>query len=80
MQSAGFPKFVVSGYRAARDSGSLPDGLKSFTGMLNEDIEMLTAQTKAWLQLMSLLIMALAVMGIFYVVYFPIVGPALNSL
>lgn len=80
VQSAGFPKFVVSGYRAARDSGSLPDGLKSFTGMLNEDIEMLTAQTKAWLQLMSLVIMALAVMGIFYVVYFPIVGPALNSL
>ena len=80
VQSAGFPKFVVAGYRAARDSGSLSEGLKSFTGMLNEDIEMLTAQTKAWLQLLSLVIMALSVMGVFYIVYFPIAGPALNSL
>lgn len=80
VQSAGFPKFVVAGYRAARDSGSLSDGLKSFTAMLNEDIELLTAQTKAWLQLMSLVIMALSVLGIFYVVYYPIAGPVLNSL
>ena len=80
VQSAGFPKFVVSGYRAARDSGSLSDGLKSFTAMLNEDIDLLTAQTKALLQLMSLVIMALAVLGIFYVVYYPIAGPVLNSL
>ena len=80
VQSAGFPKFVVAGYRAARDSGSLSDGLKSFTAMLNEDIELLTAQTKAWLQLMSLVIMAFAVLGIFYVVYYPIAGPVLNSL
>ena len=80
VQSAGFPKFVVSGYRAARDSGSLSNGLKSFTAMLNEDIELLTAQTKAWLQLVSLLIMAASVMGIFYVVYYPIAGPVLNSL
>ena len=80
VQSAGFPKFVVSGYRAARDSGSLSDGLKSFTAMLNEDIDLLTAQTKALLQLMSLVIMALAVLGIFCVVYYPIAGPVLNSL
>lgn len=80
VQSAGFPKFVVAGYRAARDSGSLSDGLKSFSAMLNEDIELLTAQTKAWLQLMSLVIMAFAVLGIFYVVYYPIAGPVLNSL
>ncbi len=80
VQSAGFPKFVVSGYRAARDSGSLSDGLKSFTAMLNEDIEMLTQQTKAWLQLVSIALMSFSVMGVFYVVYYPIAGTVLNSL
>lgn len=80
VQSAGFPQFVVSGYRAARDSGSLSDGLKSFTAMLNEDIEMLTQQTKAWLQLVSIFLMSGAVMGVFYVVYYPVAGTVLNSL
>jgi len=80
LQSAGFPSFVVSGYRAARDSGSLADGLKSFTSMLNEDIEMLTTQTKAWLQLVSIFLMSGAVMGVFYVVYYPVAGTVLNSL
>lgn len=80
IQSAGFPKFVVSGYRSAHESGSLSEGLKSFTSMLNEDIELLTAQTKGWLQLLSLLIMAATVLGVFYIVYYPIAGPILNSL
>jgi len=80
IQAAGFPKFVVTGYRAARDSGALGEGLKSFTLMLNEDIEQLTAQTKAWLQIFSLVIMAMTVLGVFYIVYYPIAGPILKSL
>ncbi len=80
VESAGFPKFVVSGYRAARDSGSLAEGLQSFTVMLGEDIEMLTASTKGWLQLLSLLIMAAVVVMIFYIVYYPIAGPVLKTL
>lgn len=80
IESAGFPRFVVSGYRAAKDSGSVAEGLKSFTLMMNEDITMLTQQTKAWLQILSLVISALTVLGVFYIVYYPIAGPILKSL
>jgi type II secretory pathway component PulF len=78
--SAGFPRFVVSGYRAAKDSGSVSDGLASFAELLNEDIQILTEKTQGLMQLLSLTIMSLTVLGVFYIVYYPIAGPALNSL
>lgn len=78
--SSGFPRFVVSGYRAAKDSGAISDGLASFAELLNEDIEILTEKTKALMQLLSLVLMSLTVLGVFYIVYYPIAGPALNSL
>jgi type II secretory pathway component PulF len=78
--SSGFPRFVVSGYRAAKDSGAISEGLASFAELLNEDIQVLTEKTKALMQLLSLIIMSLTVLGVFYIVYYPIAGPALNSL
>ena len=80
VQSAGFPRFVVAGYRAARDSGSLSEGLVTFTDMLNEDIVQLTAQVQGWLQAFSLLLMGSLVMAVFYLFYYPIAGPVLQSL
>ncbi len=78
--SSGFPRFVVSGYRAAKDSGAISEGLASFAELLNEDIQILTEKTKGLMQLLSLIIMSLTVLGVFYIVYYPIAGPALNSL
>lgn len=80
IEAAGFPRFVIAGYRSAKDSGVLAEGLQSFASMLNEDIEMLTEKTKALMQLLSLVIMAVTVLGVFYIVYYPIAGPVLNSL
>lgn len=76
---AGFPAFIVSGYRAARESGSLSDGLKSFTSMLNEDIEMLTEQAQQWLQVASLILMSAGVLGMFFLMYYPVAGVALSN-
>lgn len=80
VELAAFPSFVVSGYRAAKESGSVPQGLASFVAMLNEDIDLLTEKTKQWMNLFSIILMALLVLAVFYIVYFPIAGPVLNSL
>lgn len=77
--AAGFPSFAVSGYKAARDSGSLSDGLQSFTAMLNEDIEVLTEQAQQWLQIASLFLMSAGVLGMFFLMYYPVAGVALSN-
>jgi type II secretory pathway component PulF len=79
VSAAGFPTFVVAGYKAARDSGSLSEGLKSFTAMLGEDIEVLTEQAQQWLQIVSLMLMSAGVMGMFFLMYYPIAGVALSN-
>lgn len=77
--AAGFPSFVVSGYKAARDSGSLSDGLQSFTAMLTEDIEVLTEQAQQWLQILSLTLMSAGVLILFFLMYYPVAGVALSN-
>lgn len=80
LEAAQFPRFVNAGYRSAKDSGDLPDGLKSFCQMLQEDVEVLTEKVQAALQKLSLGIAVLLILAVFYITYYPIAGPMLQSL
>lgn len=80
LEAAQFPRFVNAGYRSAKDSGDLPDGLKSFCQMLQEDVQVLTQRVQAVLQKISLAIGAILILAVFYITYYPIAGPMLQSL
>jgi len=78
--SSGLPEFVISGYKAAADSGSTSEGLSIFASMLDEDAQIMTERAKAVLEVGSLFLMAILVLITAYIVYFPIAGPMLQSL
>jgi len=80
LEAAQFPRFVNAGYRSAKDSGDLPDGLKSFCQMLQEDVQVLTEKVQAVLQKISLAIAVVLILAVFYITYYPIAGPMLQSL
>lgn len=80
LEAAQFPRFVNAGYRSAKDSGDLPDGLKSFCQMLQEDVQVLTERVQVVLQKISLSIAVLLILSVFYITYYPIAGPMLQSL
>ena len=80
IEAARFPRFVVSGYRAAKDSGSLGEGLTSFAQMLGEDVELLTQSVKRWLEMISLSLLIGMIFVVFLLFYYPIAGPLLKSL
>lgn len=80
IEAARFPKFVVSGYRAAKDTGSLGEGLTGFSQMLGEDVELLTQTTKRWLEMVSLSLLIGMIFVVFLLFYYPIAGPLLKSL
>jgi hypothetical protein len=58
----------------------LPDGLKSFCLMLQEDVQVLTEKVQATLQKLSLCIAVVLILAVFYITYYPIAGPMLQSL
>jgi type II secretory pathway component PulF len=80
LEAAQFPRFVTAGYRSAKESGDLPDGLKSFCLMLQEDVQVLTEKVQATLQKLSLCIAVVLILAVFYITYYPIAGPMLQSL
>lgn len=80
LEAAQFPRFVNAGYRSAKESGDLPDGLKSFCQMLQEDVQVLTERVQAALQKLSLGIGVMLILAVFYITYYPIAGPMLQSL
>lgn len=78
--ASGLPEFVLSGYKAAAESGSTSEGLAIFASMLDEDAQIMTERAKAILEISSLVLMATIVLVTGYIVYFPIAGPMLQSL
>lgn len=78
--ASGLPEFVISGYKAAAESGSTSEGLSIFASMLDEDAQIMTERAKAMLEVASLALMALIVLVTAYLVYYPIAGPMLQSL
>lgn len=80
IEAARFPRFVVAGYRSAKDSGSLGEGLTSFAQMLGEDVEILTQTAKRWLEMASLSLLIGMIFVVFLLFYYPIAGPLLKSL
>jgi len=78
--ASGLPEFVLSGYKAAAESGSTSEGLSVFAAMLDEDAQIMTERAKAALELGSLVLMAAIVLATGYIVYFPIAGPMLQSI
>jgi type II secretory pathway component PulF len=78
--ASGLPEFVISGYKAAAESGSTSEGLSIFASMLDEDAQIMAERAKAVLEVGSLVLMATMVLITGYIVYFPIAGPMLQSL
>jgi type II secretory pathway component PulF len=78
--ASGLPEFVISGYKAAAESGSTSEGLSIFASMLDEDAQIMTERAKTALEIGSLVLMATIVLITGYIVYYPIAGPMLQSL
>jgi type II secretory pathway component PulF len=78
--ASGLPEFVLSGYKAASESGSTSEGLSIFASMLDEDAQIMTERAKAALEIGSMVLMAMIVLLTGYIVYYPIAGPMLQSL
>lgn len=79
VEAASFPRFVVAGYRSAKDGGNLPEGLRTFAQMLNEDVSILADKLKDFLERASLFIGVGLVLGMMYFTYYPVIGPLLQS-
>lgn len=79
IEAARFPRFVVAGYRSAKDSGSMQEGLHSFSQMLKEDVELLTSAAKRWLDIASVMLLVGLILVVFLLFYYPIASPLLRS-
>jgi type II secretory pathway component PulF len=80
VEAASFPRFVVAGYKSAKEGGNLPEGLRTFTEMLNEDVSLLSDKLKDFLERASLFVGVALVFLMMYFTYYPVVGPMLQSM
>lgn len=80
VEAASFPRFVVAGYKSAKEGGNLPEGLRVFSEMLNEDVTLLSEKLKEYLERGSLFLGVVLVFLMMYFTYYPVVAPMLKSL
>lgn len=79
ISAAEFPPFVVQGFKSAKTSGSLVEGLLQFSTLKKEDVELLTERLQDVMKLVSMALLALLVLAVFFVVLYPAVGPIISS-
>lgn len=79
VEASSFPRFVVAGYKSAKEGGNLPEGLRTFTEMLNEDVTILSEKLKEFLERASLFMGVGMVLAMMYFTYYPVIGPLLQS-
>lgn len=77
--AAKFPKFVIGGVVSAVSAGDLSQGLRDMVEVLEEDVALVTEKFKESVRFLSLVVMALAVVGVFMVTYYPIVASTLAN-
>mgnify|MGYP000264082649 CR=1 FL=1 len=80
VEASGFPRFVIAGYKSAKEGGNLPEGLHVFSEMLNEDVALLSDKLKEFLERASLFLGIALVFSMMYFTYYPVVVPMLQSL
>lgn len=80
VEAAAFPRFAIVGYKAAKEGGNLPEGLRVFAELLNEDVSLLTEKINELLQRVSLFIGVGILLLVMYFTYYPAVAPILKSL
>jgi type IV pilus assembly protein PilC len=79
VERAGFPLFVVDGVRAATTGGNIVEGLRDMTNDLSEDVFNLTQRLRENLTLLSLVILASAVVLFFFLSYYPMISVAMKN-
>jgi len=80
VERAAFPPQIAAGVQAAYASGALAEGLRQFCSDLEEDLNILTESVRNAVQLISLVVMALGILGFFMVTYYPIGASAISNL
>lgn len=77
--AAGFPKFVIGGISSAVSAGELTQGLRDMVDILEEDVAIVTERFKENVRILSVIVMAVGVLGVFLVTYYPILSSTLSN-
>lgn len=80
ISNAGFPTWVVAGFRGAKLSGDLADGLLRFTVALKQDLTFAMDNLAHVVDKVALVFMALIVLVFFFITVYPMTAPVLASL
>jgi type II secretory pathway component PulF len=80
IERAEFPKFVASAYKAAKQSNNIELDLERFSGTLTDDVELLTERLTDFMMLLSKLMIALVIFGMFFMTVFPMAGTVMANL
>lgn len=80
VMKAGFPEDIKRNVYACATSGNMVEGLNELAADLEEDVEVLTSFLQDNIKLLSMFVMALGLLILFYVTYFPIVSSVMSNL
>lgn len=80
VSTAGFPPYVVSGVRSAVSGGDVVAGLSDMVSSLEEDVAVLTDILKEHVSLYATLGVAVGVLVVFTLTYYPMLASVLSNL
>lgn len=80
IERAGFPRFVISGFRAAKQTSDIVGGLKSLSERLTSDITLLTKKVQDFMQVVSIICMAIIALAMFMIAVYPIMATTLSNM
>jgi type II secretory pathway component PulF len=78
--NAKFPPWAVAGFRGAKLSGDLSDGLLRFAKTVKEDLDFAVDNLAHYSQVGSVIVMAVIVLFFFLVTVYPMIAPVLSNL
>lgn len=80
ISTVGFPQWAVAGFRGAKLSGDLADGLLRFSKTLREDLVFAIENLAHWVDNGSIILMGFLVTLVFLVTIYPMTAPILSNL
>ena len=79
VNSAGFPRFVVSEISSASSGGDIVEGINSMVSNLHADIDTLTGLLQENAKIFSVLLMGTGILIVFILTYYPMLSSVLSN-
>ncbi len=79
VERSSFPPFIVDGIRAAVSGGGVVEGIRDMTGDIIEDVEQLTRSISDHVNIGSILGLSIALVGFFFLSYYPMLSVAMKN-